>query len=192
LKQAARWYDPERAIDAVSAKVEATTAAVAGLLLLARGGQLARVGHWPRNLKNLFPTNPDGAVLWAEALRAALARDDKDFYEVQDPKSAMVDALSKLIVCGIPFFADSLDLADGLVRYLRRTMLTDEQCARVEQVSTFLELVFRIATPSGQFTMLSGLPRPPEFGNSDEPLSVEEMLRVLRPGITAGSRTRPQ
>ena len=81
----------------------------------ARGGQLARLGDWTRRLMDLFPSYPDGAVLWAESLRVALeAGETKPFGEAE-PLYAIADAMLTLETRGIPFFNESSELAAELL-----------------------------------------------------------------------------
>jgi len=159
-------------------------AAVAGMLLLARAGQIGKVEDWPRNLMNWYPAIPDGAVLWAEALRDGNARGAPSPQGVVDPTKEMAAALAALIERGAPFFADSLDVADRLVRQLLRGDLEPERRRQLEQVAHALDRIFEIAMPAGDFVVLYGLPRPPWLGTDRGAITVREMLRALRgPGF---------
>ncbi|MBZ0115657.1 MAG: hypothetical protein K8H88_01590, partial [Sandaracinaceae bacterium] len=189
LADAVGRADAQRLVDAARDKVRSTTAAMAGVLLLARGGALARIGDWARNLMNWFPDVPDGAVLWAESLRAALVRGESAPFGVAHPLEEMNQALETLRVRGLPFFADSLELTHSLTRYLRRAERSSAnpsaaRLARLDALDAQLSRAFRIATPSGHFLMLAGLPRPEGFDGGTGALSVDEMLRTLRPSST--------
>ena len=184
LIQAAESADPARLQMAVEAKSQAQAAAIAGLLLLARAGQIGKVADWPRNLMNWFPKVPDGAVLWAEALRQAQRSGVAKPFGVMDPADEMATALTALIDRGAPFFADSLDLVDRLVRQALRTDMASAQRDKLEQLAHALRRIFDIAMPGGDFVVLPGLPRPPWLDSSKGAITVREMLRLLRgPGL---------
>ena len=178
--QAAERADPQRLQSAVEAKVEGQAAAVAGMLLLARAGRIGKVEDWPRNLMNWYPAIPDGAVLWAEALRDGRARGAPPPQGVVDPIEEMAAALASLIERGVPFFADSLDLADRLLRYLLRSDLEPGRRRQSEQVAHALGRIFEIAMPAGDFVVLYGLPRPRWLDTDRGAITVREMLRALR------------
>jgi hypothetical protein len=150
------------------------------MLLLARAGQIGKVKDWPRNLMNWFPDIPDGAVLWAEALRDGRARNAPPPHGVDNPAKEMAAALTQLLERGTPFFADSLDIADRLVRQSLRDELEPERRSQLEQVAHALSRIFDIATPAGDFVVLSGLPRPRWLDTDRGAITVREMLRALR------------
>jgi hypothetical protein len=90
--------------DAVEDKTQSTTAAMAGAIILARGGKIRKVGDWTRNLMNWFPDFPDGAVLWAETLRVSMAAGVKIPFRESDPLGAMADAIGFLEKRGVPAY----------------------------------------------------------------------------------------
>lgn len=180
LVQAAKRAEPDKLVSMVAGKRESPTAAVAGALLLARAGMLQQVKDWPRNLMKWFPRLPDGAVLWAEALRDAVARGFDEPYGVLDPTSEMIDALGTLATRGLPFFADTVELAQSLTRRLSGTALTDSQRDALARVEALLDHAAQIGVASGNFTAFAGLPRP-DFLPGQGVLSVEEIRRLVRP-----------
>ncbi len=96
LKKAAEIADLARLKDAARDKINGQAAATAGMLLLARAGAIASAQDWPRNLMHGFPWLPDGAVLWAEALRHALTRGEQQPFGVSDPVAEMASAIETL------------------------------------------------------------------------------------------------
>lgn len=181
---AAAKADPAKLRSAVADKTNATTAAIAGATLLACGGKIRRIKDWTRNLMDWFPGVPDGAVLWAESLRASMATGEKKPFGKSDPIGEMAAALGSLEQRGVPFFVDVLELLDNQLRYLdaARHRLSDSQVSSLANVRRLTNLTFQVACPSGQFMSLSALPRPAALGKSDEPLRAAEMLDLLRPG----------
>ncbi|MGL6111855.1 MAG: caspase family protein [Rubrivivax sp.] len=180
LREAAERADPQRLLAAARDKVQAQAAAAAGMLLLARAGRLERVGDWPRNLMQMFPSMPDGAVLWAEALRQARASGAAAPFGTPEAGVVMAEALVALLQRGVPFFADALDLADSLVREALRVPLLPARQAELQMLRAALSRVFELAMPGGDFVVLPGLPRPGWLGGGPGSLTVVEMLRVLR------------
>ena len=180
LIQAAGRADPVRLQRAVEDKVQSQTAAVAGMLLLSRAGQIGKVKDWPRNLMQWFPKVPDGAVLWADALSDGRARGAPPSQDVADPAKEIAASLAALIERGVPFFADSLDIADRLVRQSLRGDLEPERRRQLEQVAHAMNRIFEIAMPAGDFVVLYGLPRPPWLDTSRGAITVREILRALR------------
>jgi hypothetical protein len=169
----------------VEYKRMATTAAIAGAIILACGGKIRMVKDWTRNLMNWFPNVPDGAVLWVESLRAAIAAGEKKPFGVSDPLGEMVDALESLERRGVPFFVDVIDLLDSQLRYLDGLSgdLSNSQLSSLATVRRMTNRVFQVACPSGHFLMLAALPRPASLGETDKPLKIEEMLKILRPAL---------
>ena len=163
LRAAAERADPERLKDAARQKMTSQTAAVAGMLLLARAGRIGDVGDWTRNLMKWFPDIPDGAVLWAESLRAAMAQETPKPFGVAQPADEMADALGSLAERGLPFFADVLELTDSLLRFALRHDLSDARRNRLIEVQKRLERLFQAAIPSGHFVALAGRPVPEMF-----------------------------
>ncbi|MEP7301643.1 MAG: caspase family protein [Caldimonas sp.] len=178
--QAADAAEPARLKQAVEDKEKGQAAAVAGMMLLARAGQLDRVEDWARNLMNWFPDIPDGAVLWAESLRDGLSRGVPAPWGVTDPANEMAVALMALFSRGVPFFADSIEMADRLVRHLLRGELLPERRRALETLAHALGRIFDIAMPAGDFVVLSGWPRPAWLDTGQGAISVREMLRALR------------
>lgn len=186
LTRAAQRADAGRLQRAAQDKINGQAAATAGMLLLARAGQLARVGEWTRNLMNWFPQLPDGAVLWAESLRDAVARGERRPFGVDDPLDEMAAALETLWSRGLPFFADSVELADALLRHLLRAPIAEARRERLAELARWLERVFELAQPAGHFMALAGQPRP-EWLAGVGALTVDEMLVLLRPGCLVGA-----
>jgi len=186
LRAVAAKADPERLMGAAQAKTSSQTAATAGMLLLARAGRIGDVRDWTRNLMQWFPWIPDGAVLWAESLRSASACGDTQPYGVANGIDEMVSALQTLRTRGLPFFADSLDFAESLVRYALRHPLSTARRKNLEEIALWIEQVFQIAMPSGHFIVLYGLPRPKWLAAGQGALSVKEMFDILRSPAQAG------
>jgi hypothetical protein len=180
LKRAAERADPERLKAAAQDKQAAETAALAGMLLLWRVGRIADVRNWTRNLMRWFPWIPDGAALWAESLRSALAQGDAQPYGVADPVEELLTALEELARRGVPYFGDTLDLVDSLVRHLRRTAVSDERRDRLQQVERWLRRALEVTLPTGHFLVVPGLPRPEAAGGGSGALTVPEILGLLR------------
>jgi hypothetical protein len=180
---AAKEADPKKLQAAVEDKLQATTAAIAGAIILASGGKIRTVEDWTRNLMNWFPDMPDGAVLWAESLRASITGGKKKPFGESDPLGAMANALGSLEHRGVPFFVGAIELLDSQLRYLDGVSgaLSDSQLRPLAAVRRMTNQVFQIASPSGHFLMLAALPRPVSLGRPDKPLETEEMLDVLRP-----------
>lgn len=179
LSQAAARADTALLKLAAQDKINGQTAAVAGMLLLARAGRIADVSDWTRNLMNWFPEIPDGAVLWAESLRSAMDQGHPAPFGVPAPIDEMANALMRLGVLGMPFFADSLDLAERLLRHVLRQLKDGEVRSALLDIQQRLEQLFQTAMPSGHFIALSGQPRPASFGLGSDALSVPEILMLL-------------
>ncbi len=171
---------------AVRDKFRSPTAAIAGVLLLARAGEITSIDDWPRNLMRWFPEISDGAVLWAEALRAAILHGDPHPHGLADPVGEAADALSILLARGLPFFADTIDFADSLTRWVARTSRDEPTRARMALVSARLARAAEVASPSGHFMVLAGHPRP-TFLNPGGALTTEEMRRIVRPESGLGA-----
>ena len=183
---AARAADPQRLLATGTAKEDAPTAAIAGAITLARGGQLARLGDWTRRLMDLFPSYPDGAVLWAESLRVALeAGETKPFGEAE-PLYAIADAMLTLETRGIPFFNESSELAAELLAYLRyhKTKLPHAVRVQLARIRRMFHRIFQISRPSGQFLMITaGSAQESSAAPADAPLSVAAIHEALRPRV---------
>lgn len=180
---AARAADPKRLKAAVGDKWEAPTAAIAGAITLARGGQLAQVGDWTRNLMNHFP-HPDGAVLWAESLRVALDAGDPTPFGELDPLGAIAEAMLTLETRGVPFFNESCSLAAELLAYLRRrkSELGRPMQERLMHVRRMFRRIFQISRPSGQLLMVAAASaKGRSLAVEAAPLSSAEIYAALRP-----------
>jgi hypothetical protein len=127
-----------------------------------------------------FPSVPDGAVIWAEALRQARAAGAAAPFGTPEAGVAMAEALVALLPRGVPFFADALDLADSLVGEALRVHILPQRRAELQMLRAALARVFELAMPGGDFVVLPGLPRPGWIGGGPGALTVAEMLRVLR------------
>ncbi len=180
LRKAAERADTVRLKQAAQQKRRAETAATAGMILLAEAGTIAKVGDWPRNLMEWFPLIPDGAVLWAQSLRDALARQEVQPYGVEHPLEEMVAALEVACKRGMPLFGDSLEFADSIVRYLRRADLTDVQRTRLDTVGKWIDRAMDVTVPAGQFLLVPGLPRPEGIAGGPGAFTVAEILNLLR------------
>jgi hypothetical protein len=180
---AAKEADPAKLIAAVEDKVLARTAAIAGAIILACGGKILNVEDWTYNLMEWFPDIPDGAILWAESLRASITGGEKKPFGESDPLGAMADALGSLEHRGMPLFVDATELLDSQLRYIEsvRDLLSDSQLSQITAVRRMTNQVFEVSRPSGHFLMLAALPRPVSLGRPDKPLETEEMLDLLRP-----------
>ena len=179
LRKAAERADTNQLKDAAYQKLQAETAATAGMLLLAEAGTIAEVEDWPRNLMEWFPLIPDGAVLWAQALRDAFTRVGGQPYGVADPIEEMLAALEVASKRGVPFFAESLELADSMVRYLRRADLTSAQRERLNTVAQWIDRAMTVTVPSGHFLLVPGLPRPEAMPGGPGAFKVAEILDLL-------------
>ena len=187
LAQAVARADPARLKRAAEDKVNGQAAAVAGMLLLARAGRIGDVGNWTRNLMRMFPEVPDGAVLWAESLRNAMEQGQSAPFGVSAPVDEMAAALLQLGEHGMPFFADSLELAERLLRNVLRRLRDDSKRQRLLDIQQTLERLFQSAMPSGHFIALPGLPRPAWLRSGDGAgeaaaegaLTVPELLVLL-------------
>lgn len=171
LAEAADQADPLRLQQALGRVARHPTAAVAGALLLVRGGRTEAIHGWTDALAADGPQLPDATVL-AAATQA-------------DEPAAMAAVMERLLAQGVPFFADCVDLADDLVRQALRAGLPPARAAAMRRLQHGLGRLFELATPGGDFIVLSGLPRPGWMpGAPDRALQVREMLRALRgPGL---------
>jgi hypothetical protein len=149
LRQAAQRAQPQRLKNAAQQKMNSQTAAVAGMLLLARAGRIGDVGDWTRNLG------------------------------LANPVDEMAAALATLDERGAPFFADVLELAESLLRYVLRHPVDAALRERLAGVQERIEQLFQVAMPSGHFIALAGLPRPAFAGQGSEPLGVADLLKLL-------------
>lgn len=180
LARAAEAADMNRLVAAAQDKLNAPTAAVAGLVLLAAAGRLGRVWDWPRNLMQWFPQMSDGAVLWAEAVRQARQRQDLASLQVKDGTAEMAAALRLLPQRGLPFFADNLDLCRRLLRQARREATADAARAELESTDRWLDQALEAARPCGHFVAIAASPRPRGWGTGDAPLEAGEMIALLK------------
>lgn len=179
LRKAAELADPARLRAAAEDKERGQTAATAGMLLLANAGRIADLQDWTRNLMQWFPLLPDGAVLWAESLRHAVERGSVAPFGVADPQAEIAEALACLQQRGLPFFVDSLELAERLLRYALRQVATVPQRAALERVQQAIAQLYEVAQPDGHFPVLAGWPRPASQPGEDA-LSVAELRGLLR------------
>jgi hypothetical protein len=183
LRKAAERADTNQLKEAAYQKLQAETAATAGMLLLAEAGTIAAVGDWPRNLMEWFPLIPDGAVLWAQALRDAMVSERGQPFEVANPIEEMLAALEVASKRGVPFFAESLELADSMVRYLRRADLTNAQRERLNTVAQWIDTAMAVTVPAGHFLLVPGLPRPEGMAGGPGAFTVPEILDLLQGGV---------
>ena len=183
LRKAAERADTNQLKEAAYQKLQAETAATAGMLLLAEAGTIAAVGDWPRNLMKWFPLIPDGAVLWAQALRDAMVSEGGQPFEVANPIEEMLAALEVASKRGVPFFAEALELADSMVRYLRRADLTNAQRERLNTVAQWIDTAMAVTVPAGHFLLVPGLPRPEGMAGGPGAFTVSEILDLLQGGV---------
>jgi len=183
LADAAEFADPGRLRAAVEDKRSNPTAACAGALILARGGRIRDLGDWPRNLMDWFPALSDGAVLWAEALRAQIADGSGRPFGVADPAAEMARALALIEVRGVPLFGGAIELAGQLLGRFERGQHKAPRplASKLRASRRRLDQVQQIARWSGSFLTAAGLPRPPGFGRGTGALSIERIHAVLRP-----------
>lgn len=180
LRKAAERADTDLLKGAAQQKLQAETAATAGILLLAEAGNIAKVGDWPRNLMEWFPLIPDGAILWARALRDALTREENSPYGVANPLEEMILALEAAAKRGVPFFAESLEMAHSILRSLQKTHLTIDQRRRLDAVAQWIDRAMAVTVPAGQFLLVPGLPRPEGMAGRAGAFTVVEILDLLR------------
>lgn len=194
LRKAAELADPARLRAAAEDKERGQTAATAGMLLLANAGRIADLQDWTRNLMLWFPLLPDGVVLWAESLRHAVERGVVAPFGVVDPQAAIAEALAGLQQRGLPFFIDSLELAERLLRYALRQTTAGHQHAALKAVQHAIAQLYEVAQPDGHFPVLAAWPRPASQPG-EEALSVAELRRLLRfgagPDKPRGTAARP-
>lgn len=187
LRKAASLADPNRLQAAAEDKERGQTAATAGMLVLASAGRIADLQDWTRNLMHWFPLLPDGAVLWAESLRHAVERGVAAPFGVADAHAAIAEALACLRQRGLPFFIDSLELAERLLRYALRQTTTAHQRKDMEEVQHAIAQLYEVAQPDGHFPVLAAWPRPASRPGADA-LSVMELRGLLR---FAGTPAKP-
>jgi len=80
---------------------------------------------------------------------------------------------------GLPFFVDSLELAERLLRYALRQVATVPQRAALERVQQAIAQLYEVAQPDGHFPVLAAWPRPASQPGEDA-LSVAELRSLLR------------
>jgi hypothetical protein len=90
-----------------------------------------------------------------------------------------VRALETLCARGVPYFADSLEFTESLLRYVSRNLVDGERRAALYEFQRRLNQLFEVAMPSGHFFTLAGIPRPTWLGKGSEPLLVLEMRALL-------------
>ena len=180
LRQAAERVDPNLLKEAIHQMPQAESAATAGMLLMAEAGTIVNLGDLPRNLMQQFPLFPDGAVLWAQTLRDALASGVCQPYGETKPLEAILTSLELAAERGVPFFAESLEIAHSLVRHLRRADLTSVQRHRLDGLSQSINLARSATVPAGHFLLVPGLPRPEGMAGGPGALSVDEIMDLLR------------
>jgi hypothetical protein len=184
LRQAAARIDPQWLRKTAQDPARGRSAATAGMLLLARAGQTTALHDGARLLRRAHPSWPDGAVLWAEALRQAMAHGQTPPAGATPTQSALVDALSSLHHTGLPYFTDALELADGLLRHALRWPLPAAQREPLLAVRDAIARLQDVAQPDGDFPVLAGLPRPASCPGSG-PLGSAEMRALLGRSLRA-------
>lgn len=177
-RKAAERIDPERLRAAAQDTPNGQVALTAGLLLQASTGHVDALQAFPRSLLQRVPELPDAAVLWAASLRHALAAGKKKPFGESAPQAACVAALASLQQRGLPYFADSLELAERLLRQALRGPLKNGQDAPLRAVQQAIAQLYEVAQPDGQFPVLAGLPRPAALPGQGA-LTVPEMRALL-------------
>jgi hypothetical protein len=177
-RRAAEHADPERLRAAAQDQPNGQVALTAGMLLQASTGRIAELQAWTRSLVQRAPELPDAAVLWAASLRDALDHGKKKPYGEPAPQAAFVAALASLQTRGLPYFVDSLELAERLLRQALRMPLQPGQGAQLRAVQQAIAQLYEVAQPDGQFPVLAGLPRPAGLPGQG-PLTVTEMRALL-------------
>ncbi|RCW70161.1 caspase family protein [Pseudorhodoferax soli] len=177
-RKAAERIDPERLRAAAQDQPNGQAALTAGMLLQASTGHIEELQAWPRSLLQRAPDLPDAAVLWAASLRHALEHGKKKPFGEAAPQAAFVAALASLQTRGLPYFVDSLELAERLLRQALRGPLQAGQGEQLRGVQQAIAQLFEVAQPDGQFPVLAGLPRPAQLPG-DGPLTVAELRAVL-------------
>lgn len=155
LARAADAADLNALAAAAQDKLNAPSAAVAGMVMLSAAGRLGRVWDWPRNLMRWFPQMSDGAVLWAEAVRQARQRKELAALQVNDGAAEMAAALRLLPQRGLPFFADNLDLCRRLLRQSMREATDGALKKELQGVSDWIEQALTLARPCGHFVAIA-------------------------------------
>lgn len=178
LRRAAERADPEQLRAAAQDEPNGQVALAAGMLLQANAGRIDTLQGWARSLMQRVPELPDGAVLWAESLRHALAHGKKKPYGESAPQAALVAALVSLQQRGLPYFVDSLELAERLLRHALRLPLQTGQADALRALQQAIAQLYEVAQPDGQFPVLAGLPRPAALPG-DGPLTVAEFRALL-------------
>jgi hypothetical protein len=177
-RKAAERIDPERLRAVAQDQPNGQSALTAGMLLQASTGHTEQLQAWPRSLLQRAPDLPDAAVLWAASLRHALEHGKKKPFGEAAPQAAFVAALASLQTRGLPYFVDSLELAERLLRQALRGPLQAGQGEQLRGVQQAIAQLFEVAQPDGQFPVLAGLPRPAQLPG-DGPLTVAELRAVL-------------
>ncbi|KQP35247.1 caspase family protein [Pseudorhodoferax sp. Leaf274] len=177
-RKAAERADPEHLRAAAQDQPNGQVALTAGMLLQASTGRIAELQAWTRSLAQRAPELPDAAVLWAASLRDALDHGKKKPYGESAPQAAFVAALASLQTRGLPYFVDSLELAERLLRQALRMPLQPGQGAQLRAVQQGIAQLYEVAQPDGQFPVLAGLPRPAGLPGQG-PLTVVEMRALL-------------
>ncbi|MGC3986986.1 MAG: hypothetical protein QM777_20860 [Pseudorhodoferax sp.] len=177
-RKAAERADPERLRAAAQDVPNGQVALAAGMLLQATTGHVEQLQAWTRSLLQRVPELPDAAVLWAASLRHALDLGKKKPFGESAPQAAFVAALASLQQRGLPYFADSLELAERLLRQALRMPLQPGQGAQLRAVQQAIAQLYEVAQPDGQFPVLAGLPRPAALPGQG-PLTVAELRAVL-------------
>jgi hypothetical protein len=95
----------------------------------------------------------------------------------------MLAALEVASKRGVPFFAESLELADSMVRYLRRADLTNAQRERLNTVAQWIDTAMAVTVPAGHFLLVPGLPRPEGMAGGPGAFTVPEILDLLQGGV---------
>ena len=169
--------------DVLEGKMQSPLAATvaAHLLLKARRRELFPES-WLRNLSNWFPLQPDGAVLWAEALgRTAPAGDPAAV------TAERLENLSRLAQRGLPHLSEVLSLAMGQLEDLAAV---GPLPGVLPQVAERIGQAMRFFRPGGLFAVFAG---PPDAIGPHlvAPISADPTSRRpvgSRPGIRGTSR----
>ncbi len=131
----------------MSSPLAATVAA--HLLLKARRPDLFPEA-WLRNLSDWFPLQPDGPVLWAEALNRSARGADEAAASVE-----RIENLGRLAQRGLPHLSEVLSLAVGQLDDLAAT---GPLPGVLPQVAERIAQAMRYFRPGGLFAVFAGPP----------------------------------
>jgi hypothetical protein len=139
---------------ALAGKVDSPLgAAVAGLVFL-KANRFGLMHDWARNVGNWFPWIPDGIVLWTEQRLRMTPRDPLP----DGLASWFVGILSRR---SLPFMAECLDMASGILRDITRGKIETDEATRLAAVtlSSRYDAVFEFFRDDGLFCTYASWPQ---------------------------------